>query len=309
MVDNIAIGNDIIIIKTQINSIFLTYYLNYIYKNIAKLSQGVTVYHLKINDLKNLSIKIPSKESQDNISDFLLLFEKRINLLKRKKEAYENIKEYLLKHLFPLNDNDNPSLNFGNSSWKYVKLSDYGIAHNGLMGKSKKDFGEGKAYLEYKSILNGEYADLSRISYVKIDDNEKQYILKKNDVIFSISSEIPQEVALASLVPSCTKELYLNSFCYAYTINDKTKLDPLFLVYYFRSPNMRHKITSLSQGSTRYNLSKSAVLNMNIPITSLENQKKIVNILKNIDKKLTTTQLEIDIITKYKRRIISLIFY
>jgi len=93
MADDIAIGNDIIIINTQINSIFLTYYLNYLYKDIAKISQGVTAYHLKIDDLKKLSIKIPSNENQEVICDFLLLFEKRINLLKRKKEAYEKIKE------------------------------------------------------------------------------------------------------------------------------------------------------------------------------------------------------------------------
>lgn len=309
MADDIAIGNDIIIINTQINSIFLTYYLNYLYKDIAKISQGVTVYHLKIDDLKKLSIKIPSNEIQKSICDFLLLFEKRINLLKRKKEAYEKIKEYLLSHLFPKNNDNKPKLNFGNSSWNYIKLSDYGIANNGLMGKSRDDFGEGKKYLEYKAILSDEFVDMNMISYVKINNNERQYCLKKNDIIFSISSELPLEVAMASLVPDITDEIYLNSFCYAYTIKDKTKLNPLFLVYYFRSPNMRQKIIKLSQGSTRYNLSKNTILNMNIPITSQDNQKKIVNILKNIDKKITNTRDEIDIITKYKKTIISLIFY
>ena len=309
MADDIAIGNDIIIINTQINSIFLTYYLNYLYKDIAKISQGVTVYHLKIDDLKKLSIKIPSNEIQKSICDFLLLFEKRINLLKRKKEAYEKIKEYLLSHLFPKNNDNKPELNFGNSSWNYIKLSDYGIANNGLMGKSKDDFGEGKKYLEYKAILSDEFVDMNMISYVKINNNERQYCLKKNDIIFSISSELPFEVAMASLVPDITDEIYLNSFCYAYTIKDKTKLNPLYLVYYFRSPNMRQKIIKLSQGSTRYNLSKNTMLNMNIPITSQDNQKKIVNILKNIDKKITNTRDEIDIITKYKKTIISIIFY
>jgi len=309
MADDIAIGNDIIIINTQINSIFLTYYLNYLYKDIAKISQGVTVYHIKIDDLKKLSIKIPSNEIQKSICDFLLLFEKRINLLKRKKEAYEKIKEYLLRHLFPKNNDNKPKLNFGNSLWTYIKLSDYGIAHNGLTGKSKDDFGEGKKYLEYKAILSDEFVDMNMISYVKINNNERQYCLKKNDIIFSISSELPFEVAMASLVPDITDEIYLNSFCYAYTIKDKTKLNPLFLVYYFRSPNMRQKIIKLSQGSTRYNLSKNTILNMNIPITSQDNQKKIVNILKNIDKKITNTRDEIDIITKYKKTIISLIFY
>ncbi len=158
-----------------------------------------------------------------------------------------------------------------------------------------------KKYLEYKAILSDEFVDMNMISYVKINNNEKQYCLKKNDIIFSISSELPIEVAMASLVPDITDEIYLNSFCYAYTIKDKTKLNPLFLVYYFRSPNMRQKIIKLSQGSTRYNLSKNTILNMNIPITSQDNQKKIVNILKNIDKKITNTRDEIDIITKYKK--------
>ena len=307
--DNIAIGSDIIIIESTINNVFLNFYLNYMQNKIASLAQGVSVYHLNINDLKNITITIPSREKQDIITDFLLLIEKKIGLLKKKTVIYERIKRYFLLNLFPKKNELKAKLNFNNSKWDFIQLKDYGIAHSGIIGKTLKDFGEGKRYLQYKAILDGEYVDTSYVSLVNITDDEQQYSIKYNDIIFNISSEIAGEVALASLVPAGMGECYLNSFCYAYSVNRQEELNQLFLVYYFRSPIMRHKLKALAQGSTRYNLSKKKVLNMHILIPSVTSQKKIIKLLENIDKQIDYNHLVISKIIKYQQMIMARIFY
>lgn len=64
----IALGGDLNIIRTKINGVFLSYYLNNAKKmEIAQMAQGISVVHLYPSQLKTLVINIPkSIEQQKN---------------------------------------------------------------------------------------------------------------------------------------------------------------------------------------------------------------------------------------------------
>lgn len=47
---------------------------------------------------------------------------------------------------------------------------------------------------------------------MKISENENQTRVKSGDIIFTISSETPNEVGMASVLLDDVNELYLNSF-------------------------------------------------------------------------------------------------
>lgn len=65
LLDGIALGGDLNVLRTRENGIFLSYYLNVIAKkDIAKIAQGVSIVHLYASELKNLKIKIPSVDEQ-----------------------------------------------------------------------------------------------------------------------------------------------------------------------------------------------------------------------------------------------------
>ena len=88
------------------------------------------------------------------------------------------------------------------------------------------------------------------------------------------------------MVSVCTENienLYLNSFCFGFRINDKESVNSEFMSYLLRSPENRLKISTLAQGSTRYNLSKSELMKMKIKIPCIEEQNSIVKLLNNID--------------------------
>lgn len=99
---DIALGGDLNIIKpVSTNGVFLAYYLNNAKKrDIASLAQGISVIHLYSSQLKTLKVNLPESEEQQKIANFLKAIDKRIQLLKDKKEGLEDYKKSIMQKLF-----------------------------------------------------------------------------------------------------------------------------------------------------------------------------------------------------------------
>ena len=69
----------------------------------------------------------------------------------------------------------------------------------------------------------------------------------------------------------------------AYPVFEATKIDAEFLKYYFKSELFNKAIINLSQGSTRTALKFKDLVDIEIYLPEIEEQKKIVKILKNND--------------------------
>ena len=98
--DNIALGGDINIIRSNQNGIFLAYYLISKKKAIARLAQGISVIHLYSKQLKTLALSIPSKPEQHKIANFLSSVDTRIGQLEKKRSLLEQYKKSLMQKLF-----------------------------------------------------------------------------------------------------------------------------------------------------------------------------------------------------------------
>jgi len=183
------------------------------------------------------------------------------------------------------------------TEWEVKKMKEMGSTFSGLTGKTKEDFGFGKPYISYLNIYNNTVIDSLDFEKVKISTSEKQHLVESGDVFFTTSSETADEVGISSTYIGDLKELYLNSFCFGFKPNTNT--NSIFLANFFRSPLGRNLIFSLAQGATRYNLSKSNFMELQIPLPPLPEQKKIADILSTWDLAIEKTQ---NIILNLKRR-------
>jgi type I restriction enzyme S subunit len=97
----IALGGDLTIIRSNLNGVFLSYYLNSKKKyDIARLAQGVSVVHLYPNHLAGLKLEIPSTDEQRIIADFLSSIDKKIALVGREIDETRAFKKGLLQKMF-----------------------------------------------------------------------------------------------------------------------------------------------------------------------------------------------------------------
>ncbi len=192
------------------------------------------------------------------------------------------------------------------ADWVSVRLGDIGKTYSGLSGKSKNDFNVGKPFITYMNVYKNSVLDKEDFNYVKIKKGEKQNRVFKGDIIFTTSSETQDEVGITSYIDMDLDECYLNSFCFGFRTHEK---ELKFLAYYFRSPKFRKKIFPLSQGATRYNLSKNNLLNLEITIPAdIEEQNKIANFFSALDKKISIQEKKLSLLKDYKRGLLQQIF-
>jgi type I restriction enzyme S subunit len=173
------------------------------------------------------------------------------------------------------------------ANWEEVRLGDLGSTFGGLTGKSSKDFGEGNSrYVTFMNVMLNVVLNNQGTEKVRIGNGERQSQLLEGDVIFNGSSETPEEVGFGSAVPIELSGLYLNSFCFGFRRKDLKSLDPKFFAYLTRSPLGRDIIRPMAQGSTRYNIAKTNLLNGRFPLPPLEEQEAIAEALTVMDDEL-----------------------
>jgi len=164
---------------------------------------------------------------------------------------------------------------------EFKELGELGDFYGGLTGKSKEDFSNGNAkFITYMNIFSNIAVDTDVNIFVKMEPKEKQNRIQYGDVLFTGSSETPDECGMSSVLTKKIDEpLYLNSFCFGFRLNDKNLLLPEFSKYLFRDEQMRKQIAKTASGVTRFNVSKKRFAKMTIPLPPLAIQEEIVKIL------------------------------
>lgn len=172
-------------------------------------------------------------------------------------------------------------------SWKSVRIGDIGSLYGGLSGKSAADFGTGDArYVTFLNVIENVVMKADSVATVSVRRDEKQNPVLRNDILFNQTSETPDDLALACVVPVSMPDLYLNSFCFGFRIRDRSAYDPRFLAHYFRSPVGRTIVRPLAQGATRHNLALSQFMNIRLRVPDFKTQEAISSILWDMEEQL-----------------------
>ena len=185
------------------------------------------------------------------------------------------------------------------------KLGDLGTTYTGLSGKCKDDFGHGTAsFVTYMNVFSNPIASSDMVESIEIDD--KQNIVKVGDVLFTTSSETPDEVGMSSVWIKNIDNVYLNSFCFGYRPTEK--INPYYLAYMLRSKGVRERIILLAQGISRYNISKNKVMDISVPLPSLQEQERIGQFNFNFYNYITLTQQKLDKLKTLKKALLDKMF-
>ena len=221
-----------------------------------------------------LPSKRPSLQEQNKIGKFLSLLDERISTQHRLIDRLQSLMIGLNNSLYEQYGND--------ITTSFMEL---GYSYSGLSGKSAKDFGSGKPFITYLNVYSNIIVDETDYQYVRINDGEKQNIVRTGDVLFTLSSETPEEVGIGSVYLG-EKEVYLNSFCFGIHIERNQLAYSPYLSYYVTSTAFRKFIYPFAQGSTRFNLCKADFEKASIKLPSLDNQKRISAMLDCIAEKI-----------------------
>ena len=220
-------------------------------------AKGVKMPRGDKEQMKGFKTALPSLKEQQKVAHLLAIINERIitqiRIIDKLQSLMKGLNDYL-QDFVPLSY----SLSF----------SDIGEDYSGLSGKSAEDFGSGKPYITYVSIYANNFVEDDCCGKVSVKRDEKQNVVQKGDMLFTLSSETPEEVCYGAVYSGNSTETYLNSFCFGIR-NTEGKVFSPYMAYFFNSNRFRREVYPLAQGSTRFNLQKSDFLQKHFSYPSL----------------------------------------
>ena len=260
----------------EYNPLFFRYLLSspHARKRIVVKGAGAQHFNIGQDGLSKISIFVPTTKEQERIAKLLDLIDERI-------ETQNRVIDKLQSLMKGLNDYLQDSVP---SSYS-LSFSDIGEDYSGLSGKTAEDFGSGKPYITYVSIYTNNFVDDGCSGKVSIERGEKQNVVQKGDMLFTLSSETPEEVCYGAVYSGNSTEIYLNSFCFGVRNTEEKVFSP-YMAYFFNSSRFRREVYPLAQGSTRFNLQKSDFLQKHFSYPSIDDQHRIFEILNAYDNKI-----------------------
>ena len=264
-------------------------------------------FSIRDNVFFQMPIPIPDIDEQRKIGELLTCLDNLITLHQRKFEKLTNVKKSMLEKMFPQNGSSYPEIRFKGFTdpWEQRKLGDIGETYTGLSGKTKADFGHGQArFVTYMNVFSNPISNPEMTEPIEIDP--KQNEVEVGDVLFTTSSETPEEVGMSSVLLEKRGKTYLNSFCFGFRPSEK--IDSYYLAYMLRSESAREKIILLAQGISRYNISKNKVMEIAVSLPSLDEQKLIGQYFRQLDHLITLHQRELEKLQNIKKSMLEKMF-
>ncbi|TIC78476.1 restriction endonuclease subunit S domain-containing protein [Crenobacter intestini] len=241
-----------------------------------KLSYGVTDFRKRLywDSFVRVQFAAPSVPEQQKIASYFSDLDSMIALHQRKHEKLLVLRSVMLQKMFPQPGSAVPEVRFANftSPWDSVPLGKLGQPYAGLFGKTKEDFGCGDArFVTYMGVFSNAISGPADTEAIGVDRSQNE--VKTGDVMFTISSETPEEVGMSSVWSGGEANVYLNSFCFGF--RPLASLRSEFMAYVLRASAFRSRVRVLAQGISRYNISKAKVMNIPIGVPTEEEQERI----------------------------------
>ncbi len=270
--DDVLIGGDLTIIRSQLNGAFLSNQINSVRKlDIAKIAQGKSIVHIQADELKKINISFPTIDEQLKIATFVDLLDQRIDTQSKIIEDLECQINYIRRKLFTGYINDDVN----NQKYIFNKIF---ISYKKLNEQSLQQYTIGKNGI--KSMSN--HLNYSINSHI---------VFMPNTLILGIGID---EIGVSIDTTGCCSPIYKT-----YTINNEI-VDTLFLNIFANDyfSMIKNRVT---QKSTRreFEFDYKELAKTLFTLPDIEIQKKDAQIVKKFYFKL---QKEKDILELYKKQ-------
>ena len=308
--DNAIVSNEYLVVvsNNDVRTEFLTLVSRTpsMYRKFLLSSYGVDIEKMVFNveDWKSREITLPSLPEQTHLGLFFRRLDSQIAESRAVLEKSRQLKKAMLAKMFPAHGEKIPKIRFKGfeGEGECRKLGEIGSTFGGLTNKSREDFGHGDArYITYMNVYQNALSSEHQLDSIEID--AKQNEVKKGDVLFTTSSETPEEVGMSSVWAFDINNVYLNSFCFGYRLNQQIDLN--YLAYCLRSDYIRSQMILLAQGISRYNISKKGVMEIEILIPTSEEQTQIGNFFRQLDETIALQSAEVEKLNQLKKGLLA----
>lgn len=301
--DGVIIGGDINILRPKegIDGEFLARAINANTKKFKRFLEGSVILHLKNENIKEVSIRIPkSIEEQRKIAAALAAYDEMIAVKTAKLETWQECKKRMVKEIFGrtkrFKDDD------GNEfpEWEEKTLGDVcvrvtkrnkGCKSNLPLTISAKD-----GIVDQKTYFN---------KIVASKNLENYYIIEKGEFAYNKSYSAGFKYGSIKRLDNY-EDGVLSPIYICFSISDTNIVDSDYLVQYFDSMKWNDQMSVLCNEGVRnhgaINVKTEDFFAIRIPLPCMEEQQKIGSFLAEIDKEIQIQKEFIKTYAEGKRR-------
>lgn len=278
---------------------YLFYYLiiSSVRKNLAQKMEGTTGrQRLPRRVLENTLILFAPFPEQKKIARVLRAVHEAKEKTEEVIKAAKELKKSLMKHLFtygPVSIEEAEKVKLKETEigilpedWKIYKLESLVDVKGGKRLPKGHDFSTVPTQFPYIRVIDFHNWSVNKsdLKYITSEDREiiKRYIISKNDVYISIAGTIGEvgtvsdELDGANLTENAARMI----------IKDISKLNKFYLVAFLSSEIGQKEIGKRTTKTSQPKLALMRIKKIPILIPSLSIQKKFVNVLLAVDKKI-----------------------
>ncbi|MCT2534781.1 restriction endonuclease subunit S [Aquibacillus koreensis] len=281
-----------IIPNENINPYYLYYNLQSRYKEIRSLTGNGGRNGLNLSLIRNLDILIPPLIEQNKIAEILSIIDEDIDITEKIIKEIETLKDGLLCQLFlkGLNHFKFKKTPVGEipTDWGCNDLSSLIILgpQNGVYKPSER-YGHGNNIVVLNDLYeNNRIICHPLINKIDISENElSKYKLAENDVLVNRVSKQVTGVAKVLLVKKLFSDTVFESNMIRIRLNENEIL-PEFFSFYSFTHMYKKQITKVAKVSSQTSISQDGIGQIKVPLPSLNEQREITKITKEIENKL-----------------------
>ena len=304
------------------NNKFYYYYFSSSAGETSLLNLGSNAVQNKFNktQLRQLQVPVPPLDLQEKIVEYLDLKVNIINEIKTStKQSIEELRRYrhsiitetVTKGVISnveMKDSGIEVIGKINSTYNIIPLGFLGHLQNGI-SKSGDYFGEGYPFVSYGDVYNNRVLPNSVKGLVKSAEEEQElYSVRKGDIFFTRTSEIIEEVGMASVCLSNIEQATFAGFLIRFRPNENNQLTSKYARYYLEASFIRDFFAKEMNLVTRASLSQPLLKKLPIILPSVNEQKEIVSYLdkqtNRIDKLISDKEKVIKELEQYKKTLI-----
>ena len=266
------------------------------------LSCGSTFESLNSDNIKNAEVKIPTTAEQIKIGGYFQQLDNLITLHQRKFEKLTNVKKSMLEKMFPQNGSSYPEIRFKGFTdpWEQRKVGDLLIERNQQAPMS--DEYPLMAFIANEGVApKGERYDRSALVTDTVNKLYKK--TEKGDFIYSSNNLETGSIGLNKYGKACISPVY--------SIFEPTGIaDSDFLGRRLVRKDFINAMVKWRQGVIygQWRIHESDFLKIEIPVPSVEEQRKIGAYLDQLDNLITLHQRELEKLQNIKKSMLEKMF-
>lgn len=270
---------------------YLYFFMESYIDELRKQSIGGVIKYIKLKNLTDALIELPSIEVQRKIVNII---SKSKEIVRRKENEFELLDE-LVRARFVEMFGD-PMIN--PYEWKVINISEVlrAKASNGFFSRRDDYCDDGNVeVLGVANVVNRMYSQV--VDLPRTNANEKdieKFEVKYGDMLFCRSSLVAEGIGKASIIPEGVQTNILFE-CHVIRLPlDLDKCVPEFLQTLSTTKFFRNQIISKSKTATMTTIGQDGILKTNIILPPLEKQKEYYDFVKQIDKSRSRIQKSLE---------------